>query len=152
MPATPLFPIGDDSTRTGRNAGRPQGRYPFVVLGTSGPGNAPVTIAKYGSPSGSEAEYMKLQAPNPQYRIGVQPEWVGQALNVPLTWASKLQAAGYDVQQDPTFRPPMPEAPILAPRAPSPATSAHPSTAIVRPQISMPVARRGGPTNGAAHT
>src|SRR5262249_7319142 len=35
VPAT--YPIGDESTRTGRNGGRPTGQYPFVVLGTNGP-------------------------------------------------------------------------------------------------------------------
>jgi hypothetical protein len=136
--ATPLFPIGDDSTRSGRNAGRPTGRVPFVVLGTSGPGNAPVTLAQYGS--GSAADYTQLQPLNPQYRIGVDAEFVGQALNVPLAWASKLQAAGYVVQQDADFHPPMPPAP--------PPDDAR---ALVRPQISSPIVRKGGPTNGAAH-
>jgi hypothetical protein len=93
------YPIGDDATRSGANAGRPTGQYPFVLIGSNGPGNAPITIAKYGA--GSETHYMELQPLNPQYRIGEEAEWIGQTLNVPWEWAPKLVDAGYTVEQDP---------------------------------------------------
>jgi hypothetical protein len=118
-PQATQYPIGDDSTRSGANAGRPTGQYPFVVLGTQGPGNAPITIAKYGS--GTENNYMQLQPLNPQYQIGVDPEFVGQALNVPWEWAPKLVASGYNVQQDPTQpAPPSPESELRPPLLPAP--------------------------------
>jgi hypothetical protein len=131
-PPVPLYPIGDDSTRTGRNAGRPIGRYPFVVLGTRGPGNAPVTIAKYGS--GSESDYATLQPLNPQYRFGQDAEFIGQALNVPWGWAPGLVGAGYDVRQDPGAVPPPTEARRFAPAPqgapPAPLIAARPMTAL----------------------
>jgi hypothetical protein len=102
----PQYPIGDETTRTGPNAGRPRGSYPFVVFGTNGPGNAPITIAKYGA--GSEVHYTDLQPLNPQYRIGEEPEFVGQTLNVPWDWAPKLVLAGYAVEQDPSDPPDVP--------------------------------------------
>jgi hypothetical protein len=117
-----LYPIGDESTRSGANAGRPVGQYPFVVIGTNGPGNAPITIAKYGA--GSETYYVELQPLNPQYRIGEQAEWVGQTLNVPWEWAPKLLDAGYTVEQDPL--PPAPRPPLLDP-GPAPLPTPGPS-------------------------
>jgi hypothetical protein len=107
-PSAALYPIGDATTRSGRNAARPTGTNPFVVLGTHGPGNAPVTIAKYGS--GSAQDYTQLVPLNPQYHFGVDAEWIGQALNVPWAWAPKLIAAGYVVQQDAGAAPPSPVA------------------------------------------
>jgi hypothetical protein len=85
-------------TSDARNAERPRGKYPYVIVGLSGPGNAPITMAKIAA--GSENEYMQLQPLNPQYHLGVDRELFGQELNVPEAWVEKLKAAGYTIMRD----------------------------------------------------
>ena len=66
---------------------------------------------------------MQMQPMNPQYRIGQEPEFVGQTLNVPKEWAPKLVAAGYTVQQDP-----------IVPSPPSPAPPSGPPALLTPPK------------------
>jgi hypothetical protein len=130
MPIPGGLPIGDDTTRTGRNAGRPSG-YPFIHL--RGESTYPARIAKQAT--GSEANYPQMSAINPQFaRDGVH--WIniqtGDALNIPWAWVPKLTGL-YRIEVDPGGAPPG----VLAPAA------AHaPSTALVR---------KGG-SNGLATT
>jgi hypothetical protein len=126
-PATPQatpggLPIGDASTRTGRNAARPTG-YPFIHL--RGESTYPAKIAKQAT--GSEANYGQLTHINPQFaKDGVH--WIniqtGDALNVPWEWVAKLTGL-YHIEVDPGVSPP--------------ASAAAPSTALA--------VRKGG-TNG----
>jgi hypothetical protein len=110
MPPTPLaYPIGDDSTRTGRNAGRPAG-YPFIHL--RGESTYPAKIAKQAT--GNEMNYVQMSRLNPQFsKDGVH--WVniqtGDALNIPWEWAPKL-AGLYHIEVDPGVA-----APVLHPAA-----------------------------------
>lgn len=134
QPLPGAFPIGDDSTRTGRNAGRPSG-YPFIHL--RGESTYPAKIAKQAT--GSEMNYPQMSKINPQFaRDGVH--WVniqtGDALNIPWEWAPKLLGL-YRIEVDPGVAPPG----VLAPGA----AAAH--------QLALPIAslavRKGG-SNGLA--
>jgi hypothetical protein len=133
MPIPGGLPFGDDSTRSGRNAGRPTG-YPFIHL--RGESTYPAKIAKQAT--GSEANYPQMSSINPQFaKDGVH--WIniqtGDALNVPWTWVPKLMSL-YRIEVDPGVAPPG----VLAPAA---AVAAHaPSTALVK---------KGG-SNGLATT
>jgi hypothetical protein len=103
QPLPGVFPIGDDSTRTGRNAGRPSG-YPFIHL--RGESTYPAKIAKQAT--GSEMNYPQMSKINPQFaRDGVH--WVniqtGDALNIPWEWAPKLLGL-YRIEVDPGVAPP----------------------------------------------
>jgi hypothetical protein len=134
QPLPGAFPIGDDSTRTGRNAGRPSG-YPFIHL--RGESTYPAKIAKQAT--GSEMNYPQMSKINPQFaRDGVH--WVniqtGDALNIPWEWAPKLLAL-YRIEVDPGVVPPG----ILAPGA---------AAAQQLPIASLAV-RKGG-SNGLAAT
>jgi hypothetical protein len=126
---TPLpgaLPIGDDSTRTGRNAGRPTG-YPFIHL--RGESTYPAKIA--GQATGSQANYTQMTAINPQFAPdGVHWKNIqtGDALNIPWAWVPKLTGL-YLLQVDPG---------VQAPTSPMLATS----TAL---------ARKGGPNGLATH-
>jgi hypothetical protein len=137
MPTPPIpggMPIGDDSTRTGRNAGRPSG-YPFIHL--RGESTYPAKIAKQAT--GSEANFPQMSAINPQFaKDGVH--WIniqtGDALNVPWSWVPKLMSL-YRIEVDPGVAPP----PAFQP---SPAVAAHPPSAAL-------AVRKGG-SNGLATT
>jgi hypothetical protein len=137
MPTPPIpggLPIGDASTRTGRNAGRPSG-YPFIHL--RGESTYPAKIAKQAT--GSEANYPQMSTINPQFaKDGVH--WIniqtGDALNIPWSWVPKLVSL-YRIEVDPGVAPP----PAFAP---SPAVAAHPPSAAL-------AVRKGG-SNGLATT
>jgi hypothetical protein len=133
MPIPGGLPFGDDSTRTGRNAGRPSG-YPFIHL--RGESTYPAKIAKQAT--GSEANYPQMSALNPQFASdGVH--WIniqsGDALNVPWAWVPKLTGL-YRIEVDPGVAPPG----VLGPAAPVAARA--PSAALVK---------KGG-SNGLATT
>jgi hypothetical protein len=118
-PVPGSYPIGDDSTRSGRNAGRPAG-YPFILL--HGESTYPAKISKQAT--GTEANYPQMSKINPQFaKDGVH--WIniqtGDALNIPWDWAPKL-AALYRIQVDPGVTPPVyglppAMAPAMAPTA-----------------------------------
>jgi len=114
MPAP--YPVGDASTRTGRNAGRPTG-YPFIHL--HGESTWPAKIAEQAT--GSEANYPQMSRLNPQFsKDGLH--WVnirsGDALNIPWEWAPKL-AGLYRIEVDPgVVGPAQAAAPIAAAHAP----------------------------------
>jgi hypothetical protein len=118
------LPIGDDTTRTGRNAARPSG-YPFIHL--RGESTYPAKIAKQAT--GSEANFGQLSRINPQFaKDGVH--WIniqtGDALNIPWEWVPKLTAL-YRIEVDPGVSPP--------------------ASAAAAPQSSALAVRKGG-TNG----
>jgi hypothetical protein len=116
LPAMPpgslsALPIGDNSTRTGRNAGRPSG-YPFIVL--RGEATYPAKIAQQAT--GSQANYPQMSKLNPQFaKDGVH--WIniqkGDALNVPWAWVPKL-APLYLVEVDPGVQPPSSSLPAMS--------------------------------------
>ncbi len=127
------LPIGDDTTRTGRNAGRPAG-YPFIHL--KGESTYPAKIAKQAT--GSEMNYPQMSRINPQFaKDGVH--WIniqtGDALNIPWEWVPKLTGL-YTIEVDPGVRPPG----VLPMPAASPAPVAS----------SAALAVRKGGTNGLA--
>jgi len=98
----PIYKIADASTLSGVNTGRPKPSA-MVVTGVMGPGNAPITIAQYGS--GNAGNYQQLGPLNPHLTIGSGGSRemggaVGQAIDVPWSWAAGLKAAGFDVRQD----------------------------------------------------
>lgn len=101
-PVPAIYPIGGAGDSTGENAGRPQPSV-YLVTGVEGPGNAPITIAKYGG--GDEGlAFTVLADYNPHLNIGHGPHMmggsVGQAINVPWSWAALLHRAGYKIYQD----------------------------------------------------
>jgi len=104
-PPVPIYTIAGPETYTGAmNTGRPKPSA-MVYTGVMGPGNAPITIAQYGS--GSQSNYQQLGPLNPQLVIGnpsagvrMMGGQVNQAINVPWEWATRLKSAGYDVRQD----------------------------------------------------
>jgi hypothetical protein len=104
LPAPPAgLPIGDETTRTGRNANRPSG-YPFVHL--RGESTYPAKIAQQAT--GSPANYPQMSRINPQFaKDGVH--WInlqtGDALNIPWAWVPKL-APLYRIEVDPGVSPP----------------------------------------------
>jgi hypothetical protein len=105
------YPIGDASTRSGRNAGRPTG-YPFILL--HGESTYPAKISQQAT--GTEANYPQMTKLNPQFaKDGVH--WMtiqkGDALNVPWSWAPKLVSL-YRIQVDPGVGVPSVAAPSLA--------------------------------------
>ncbi len=135
VPQVPsAFPVGGDSTRTGRNAGRPTG-YPFILL--RGESTYPAKIAQQAT--GSETNYPQMSKINPQFaKDGVH--WVniqsGDALNIPWDWAPKL-AGTYLIEIDPGVTPPLtplalpaifPGAPSMVPALPALTTSPSPMT------------------------
>jgi hypothetical protein len=98
MPPPGVLPVGDDSTRTGRNAGRPSG-YPFIHL--RGESTYPAKIA--GQATGNQANYPQMTVINPQFaHDGVH--WMniqtGDALNIPWAWVPKLSNL-YRIEVDP---------------------------------------------------
>ena len=122
LPIPGGLPIGDDTTRSGRNAGRPSG-YPFIHL--HGESTYPAKIAKQAT--GSEANYPQMSAINPQFaRDGVH--WIniqtGDALNIPWAWVPKLTGL-YRIEVDPGVAPPG----VLAPAA---VAAKVPSAALVK--------------------
>jgi hypothetical protein len=110
---TPLagaLPIGDDTTRTGRNAGRPSG-YPFIHL--RGESTYPAKIA--GQATGNQGNYTQMSAINPQFAAdGVHWKNIqtGDALNIPWAWVPKLSGL-YRIEVDPGVQPPS-SSPMLA--------------------------------------
>jgi hypothetical protein len=103
------LPIGDDTTRTGRNAGRPSG-YPFIHL--HGESTYPAKIAKQAT--GSEANYPQMTTINPQFAPdGVHWKNIqtGDALNIPWAWVPKLSSL-YRIEVDPGVQ--APGFPVLA--------------------------------------
>lgn len=121
QPLPGALPIGDDTTRTGRNAGRPSG-YPFIHL--RGESTYPAKIAKQAT--GSEMNYPQMSAINPQFaKDGVH--WIniqtGDALNVPWAWVPKLLGL-YRIEVDPGVMPPPGVLPMPVYSPPSPAASA----------------------------
>jgi hypothetical protein len=126
LPAPGALPIGDDSTRTGRNAGRPSG-YPFIHL--RGESTYPAKIA--GQATGNQGNYPQMTAINPQFAAdGVH--WIniqnGDALNIPWAWVPKLSGI-YRIEVDPGVQ--APNVPALA--------------------ASTALARKGGPNGLATH-
>jgi len=118
MPIPGGLPIGHDTTRTGRNAGRPSG-YPFIHL--HGESTYPAKIAKQAT--GSEANYPQMTTINPQFAPdGVHWKNIqtGDALNIPWAWVPKLSGL-YTLQVDPGVQ--APGSPVLA---------AHPAALAVR--------------------
>lgn len=97
-PSHAAYPVGDESTRSGRNAGRPTG-YPFIHL--RGESTYPAKIAKEAT--GSEANFAELSNLNPHFAhdgthwINIQ---TGDAINIPWAWAPKL-ATHYHLELDP---------------------------------------------------
>ena len=109
LPLPGALPIGDDTTRTGRNAGRPSG-YPFIHL--HGESTYPAKIA--GQATGSEANYPQMSAINPQFAAdGVHWKNIqtGDALNIPWAWVPKLSSL-YRIEVDPGVQ--APGFPVLA--------------------------------------
>jgi hypothetical protein len=130
--------VGDASTRSGRNAGRPSG-YPFIWL--HGESTYPAKISKQAT--GSEMNYPQMSRINPQFAAD-GTHWIniqtGDALNIPWEWVPKLTGL-YRIAVDPGVSPPPP--PVLGTSPPSSAIALHlPPT--------LPPVRKGGPTNGAA--
>jgi hypothetical protein len=126
LPTPGALPIGDDSTRTGRNAGRPSG-YPFIHL--RGESTYPAKIA--GQATGNQGNYTQMSAINPQFAAdGVHWKNIqtGDALNVPWAWVPKLSSL-YRIEVDPGVQPP--SVPVLA--------------------TSTALARKGGPNGLATH-
>jgi hypothetical protein len=109
MPIPGGLPIGDDTTRAGRNTGRPSG-YPFIHL--HGESTYPAKIAKPAT--GSEANYPQMTTINPQFAPdGVHWKNIqtGDALNIPWAWVPKLMGL-YTLQVDPGVQ--APGSPVLA--------------------------------------
>jgi hypothetical protein len=126
LPTPGALPIGDDSTRTGRNAGRPSG-YPFIHL--RGESTYPAKIA--GQATGNQGNYPQMSAINPQFAAdGVHWKNIqtGDALNIPWAWVPKL-ASLYRIEVDPGVQ--SPSLPVLA--------------------TSTALARKGGPNGLATH-
>ena len=126
LPTPGTLPIGDDSTRSGRNAGRPSG-YPFIHL--RGESTYPAKIA--GQATGNQGNYPQMSAINPQFAAdGVHWKNIqtGDALNIPWAWVPKLSSL-YRIEVDPGVQPP--SLPVLA--------------------TSTALARKGGPNGLATH-
>jgi hypothetical protein len=97
-PQPGALPIGDDTTRSGRNAGRPSG-YPFIHL--HGESTYPAKIA--GQATGNQGNYPQMTAINPQFAPdGVHWKNIqtGDALNIPWAWVPKLSSL-YRIEVDP---------------------------------------------------
>ena len=109
VPIPGALPIGDDTTRTGRNAGRPSG-YPFIHL--RGESTYPAKIA--GQATGNQGNYTQMSAINPQFAAdGVHWKNIqtGDALNIPWAWVPKLSSL-YRIEVDPGVQ--APGFPVLA--------------------------------------
>jgi hypothetical protein len=109
VPIPSALPIGDDTTRTGRNAGRPSG-YPFIHL--RGESTYPAKIA--GQATGNQGNYTQMSTINPQFAAdGVHRKNIqtGDALNIPWAWVPKLSSL-YRIEVDPGVQ--APGFPVLA--------------------------------------
>lgn len=99
-PIAATYPIGDEGTRSGRNAKRPQSQYPFVHIRSSD-SLAPITLAE--TATGDAANFKALNKINPH--LAPRGQWTGlrqgDCINVPWSWAKKLQDSGLLLEQDP---------------------------------------------------
>ena len=114
-PGIPQLPFGPGDSSSGQNAGRPVPSA-FVYLTASdgrdqtGNGiNSPTNIAYIGSNGDAAQAFTTLAAYNPQFNVGHGPNMmgsqIGQAINVPWSWVTRLQQSGFKVYQDPGAQP-----------------------------------------------
>jgi hypothetical protein len=107
-PPTPgaLYPIGDDSTRTGRNELRP---IPSAFLHIRRTDSIwPAKMAQLVT--GDEMQYRQITPLNPHRAPGGKwtDLYAGDAINIPWSWAPKLKLRGYLIEQDPGASPDLP--------------------------------------------
>ena len=124
-PAHSAYPVGDESTRSGRNAGRPVG-YPFIHL--HGESTYPAKIAQEAT--GNAGNYLELSHINPHF-VKDGTHWTniqtGDAINVPWAWAPKL-AGRYHLELDPGVTAPTGGASVVSTVAQGPAQAGSPAT------------------------
>jgi hypothetical protein len=130
------LPVGDASTRAGRNAGRPSG-YPFIHL--RGESTYPAKIAQQAT--GVAGNYTQMSRINPQFaRDGVH--WMniqtGDALNIPWEWVPKL-ASLYHIEVDPGVQGPAAQPTSAPARRPQATYTAGEPASAVLPPLPIPV-------------